>query len=54
MAMEERELARQALEAKTIDGSATASGDDMQDYLADLGERFRLKSLEQRASSGGG
>jgi len=48
MAMEERELARQALEAKTT--GVTAERDDMHDYLADLGERFRLKSLEQRAN----
>lgn len=50
MAMEERELARQAPEAKTNDGSLQVSTDDtdFQDYLADLGQRYKLKSLDYR------
>ncbi len=42
-AMEERELARQALEANTIDGTVQ---DDEEDHLAFLAERYNLKSLD--------
>ena len=45
LAMEERELARQALEANTIDGTVQ---DDEEDHMAFLAERYNLKSLEQR------
>ncbi len=51
MDMEQRERERQALDdAKAIDGTVVQD-DDERDYLADLGRRYHLKSLEHRQNS---
>ncbi len=44
---EERAAAKALLDAKTIDGKIVGVEDD---YLADLGSRYHLKSLDLRAN----